>query len=668
MFHFPQFNSSRSTKRRRRQEATRRPAQRIARRIATIEALEGRAMLSYMVTNLLDDGSAGSLRYEINQADAAAGPQTVAFAKGLHGTITLDAAKGPLDITNSITVNGPGANKIAVSGGDATQVFNVAGAVDAAIDGLTIEHGFALQGGGIDNAGTLSLNGDVITDNQANTGLGGGGILNKAGAILTLSNSSLLDNQATAAAGMDVFGGGLLNQGQATVTNSNFQGNQAVGGSGGSFFGGSVGGAIDNYGSATLNVTRSAFVDNRAVAADGFFGIGGAIENNSGPGDDQGSSATISSSLIAGNFAGGGGGATANGGAINNEGGGSTMTIDDSTLVGNRGVGGAGANGETTTGQSLGGAILNNGATLTINGSTIVGNVAQGGDHETATSAFPGNGSAFGGAIASAFGTLAIHNSTISGNLAQGGAAASGPGGNGLGGAIENLGGQLNISGSDLSFNLARAGRGGGNPSDILAGVGVGGALNNEAYDTYFEGVLYSFPSSATITDSTLNHNQAVGGSGAASGVAGDGDAVGGAIAVGIEQFFPYTDGSTLTMSGSTLDHNSATGGSGGDALGGAIAVIAGSTADISGSQIDHNRATGGAGANGLGGGIYNAGTLTLSAGADGQLTTVEYNDARGGPGGQGIGGGVYNVGVFAYTGTVIAKNHASTSDDNIFG
>jgi hypothetical protein len=665
MFRFPQFNPFRSTRHERRSAVARRPAKRIARRIAAVEALEGRAMLSYLVTNLLDDGSAASLRYEINQADAATGPQTVAFAKGLHGTITLDAGKGPLSITNSITVNGPGANKISVSGGDATQVLNVAAAVDAAIDGLTIEHGFASQGGGIDNAGTLSLNADVITDNQANSGLGGGGILNEVGAILTLTNSSLLDNQATAAAGNDIFGGGLLNQGQATVSDSSFQGNQAVGGGGFSFFGGSVGGAIDNYGSATLDVTRSAFVDNQAVAADGFFGIGGAIENNSGPADDQGSSATIRSSLFVGNFAGGGGGATANGGAINNEGGGSTMTIDDSMIVGNRAIGGAGANGSSTLGQSFGGAILNYAfATMNINDSTIVGNLAQGGDHPAATTTVPGTGSAFGGGVGNALATLVIHNSTIGGNLAQGGKAASGPGGNGLGGAIENLGGQLTISGSDLSYNLARAGKGGGGANPVLAGVGVGGALDDEAF-AFPGGAL---PSSATITDSTLNHNQAVGGSGAAGGVAGDGDAVGGAIAVGIEQFFPYTDGSTLTMSGSALDHNSATGGSGGDALGGAIAVIAGSTADISGSEIDHNRATGGARANGLGGGIYNAGTLTLSAAADGREATVEYNDARGGPGGQGIGGGVYNTGIFAYTGTVIAKNHASTSNDDIFG
>lgn len=617
-------------------------------------------MLSYLVTNLLDDGSPGSLRYEISQADAAAGPQTVAFAHGLHGTITLDAAKGPLSITNSVTVDGPGANKIAVCGDDATEVFNVAGAVDAAINGLTIEHGLALQGGGIDNSGALSLSGDVLTQNQANGGLGGGGILNEIGASLIMSDSSLLDNRATAAAGMDVFGGGLLNQGQAAVTGSSFQGDEAVGGSGFSFFGGSVGGAIDNYGSATLTVTRSAFVDNQAVAADGFFGIGGAIENNSGPNDDQGSAATIQSSLFAGNFAGGAGGATANGGAINNEGGGSTMTIDDSTLAGNRAIGGAGADGASTLGQSFGGAILNYAfATMHINDSTIVANVAQGGDHQAATSAAPGIGSAFGGGVGNALGTLFIQNSTVDGNLAQGGAAASGPGGNGLGGAIENIGGQLTLSDSDLSMNLARAGSGGGGANPVLAGIGAGGALDDEA----FAGVGFALPSSATITGSTLNHNKAIGGSRASGGVPGDGAAVGGAVAVGIEQFFPFTDGSTLTMSGSTLDHNSATGGSGGDALGGAIAVIAGSTADVSGTEIDHNRATGGAGANGLGGGIYNAGTLTLSAGADGRLTTVEYNDARGGPGGQGVGGGVYNVGVFTSTGAVIAKNHASTSN-----
>jgi hypothetical protein len=53
----------------------------------------------------------------------------------------------------------------------------------------------------------------------------------------------------------------------------------------------------------------------------------------------------------------------------------------------------------------------------------------------------------------------------------------------------------------------------------------------------------------------------------------------------------------------------------------------------------------------------------------------IVANRARGGKGkhggsdGQGTGGGVYNLGPFAFDmATVVANNHASTSDDDCFG
>ena len=73
-------------------------------------------------------------------------------------------------------------------------------------------------------------------------------------------------------------------------------------------------------------------------------------------------------------------------------------------------------------------------------------------------------------------------------------------------------------------------------------------------------------------------------------------------------------------------------------------------------------------GGNGWGGGLYNGASSTLT------LTdaTVQFNFAvggsgRGGSDGEGIGGGVYNLGRFAFDPTtVIKKNHASTSNDDI--
>src|SRR5258707_12048761 len=50
----------------------------------------------------------------------------------------------------------------------------------------------------------------------------------KANATLCLTGCSLANNTATAGAGLDVLGGGLLNEGGATVNASTFSGNQAL--------------------------------------------------------------------------------------------------------------------------------------------------------------------------------------------------------------------------------------------------------------------------------------------------------------------------------------------------------------------------------------------------------------------------------------------------------
>jgi hypothetical protein len=82
---------------------------------------------------------------------------------------------------------------------------------------------------------------------------------------------------------------------------------------------------------------------------------------------------------------------------------------------------------------------------------------------------------------------------------------------------------------------------------------------------------------------------------------------------------------------------------------------------------MSKNRAIGGAtgdgshGGNGLGGGVFNDATASLRP----ERSTVKDNRANGG---EGIGGGVYNLGDFVFDVlTLIYKNHASTSHDNVF-
>src|SRR5215470_13500363 len=86
-----------------------------------LEGLEDRTVLSTLtVTNALDSG-AGSLRAAIK---AAGSGDTIVFASGLVGqTITLTSDE--LAISKSLEIEGPGASLLAVSGNNASRVFDI---------------------------------------------------------------------------------------------------------------------------------------------------------------------------------------------------------------------------------------------------------------------------------------------------------------------------------------------------------------------------------------------------------------------------------------------------------------------------------------------------------------------------------------------------------------
>ena len=96
-----------------------------------------------MVTNT-DDSGAGSLRQAI--ADAGIGDE-ITFAGTVTGTITLTS--GRLDINKNLTITGPGADVLTISGNNASRVFSISHGVEVTISGLTIANGDADWGGGI---------------------------------------------------------------------------------------------------------------------------------------------------------------------------------------------------------------------------------------------------------------------------------------------------------------------------------------------------------------------------------------------------------------------------------------------------------------------------------------------------------------------------------------
>lgn len=251
----------------------------------------GAQAATFTVTNLADAG-AGSLRQAITDANTAAGADIIQFQAGLTGTVTL--ATGQLEITDTVTIQGPGAAILAVSGNNASRVFylyNGSATVDVTISGLTVRGGAANLGAGIVNFDeNLTLDGVVVTGNAA-TGDGGGIWSDGFSHTLTLRNSTVSGNTAG-----DDGGGIYVEDTNSTaqlgvlIQDSVISGNNATG----------AGGGIYLYDpDSDVRIERTTISGNTAGT------LGGGIYFYSA---DRGS-VFISDSTISGNSADVGGGA-----------------------------------------------------------------------------------------------------------------------------------------------------------------------------------------------------------------------------------------------------------------------------------------------------------------------------------------------------------------------
>jgi predicted outer membrane repeat protein len=267
------------------------------------------------VTNTLDGagtGPAGSLRNVL--ANAIAG-DTIVFAPGVSGTITL--TNGTLGLTKSVTITGPGAGTLAIDGGGSTAILSIT-AGPVSVSGLTFTHGAAQEGGAIQaiSGAPLTVSHSVFSGNSATQG--GGAIV--AVSSLTVSDSRFTGNSAGGAFGE---GGAIFAHIPLTVVNSTFSANTA----------GSSGGAISD-GTHTFSgngpqITNSTFTGNVA-GGPGRQGFGGAMAITG---------AILTNDSIDGNSA----GPTGVGGGIYS--GTSTVTVDGTIMAGNSA--GTGANCDT---------------------------------------------------------------------------------------------------------------------------------------------------------------------------------------------------------------------------------------------------------------------------------------------------------------------------------
>ncbi len=275
-----------------------------------------------------------SLREAILYAESG---NTITFAESLLGsTITLG---GHIWINKDLTIDGPGADQLTISGGEVEHyVYNDEGGdvggvfwlrgiydpgvqpINVFISGLTITDGRAQDGGGIYNGSRSTL---VMTDcvigpnNEAIES--GGGILNKYG-TLTLNRCTVWGNSQSGG-GDDTGGGGISTMNSpatTTLINSTVSGNQAN----------DYGGGILVWIQGVVELVHSTVADNSANSGGGIV-IYNTSDTTARPLNSivAGNSATVEYPDVSGNF-------TSQGGNLIGDPTGSTNTWDTKDHVG----------------------------------------------------------------------------------------------------------------------------------------------------------------------------------------------------------------------------------------------------------------------------------------------------------------------------------------------
>ncbi len=288
------------------------------RRVA-LEPLEDRRLLAVITVDSLADGAVDltdgnmTLRDALALAADAAYPDAdeIVFASSLGldttpGKIAL--TEGTLEIDSDVTITGPGAAQLAVSGdadGDGTPDSLVVQVEQGAT--VTLQQLAIIEGdGGINvNRSTLTIDNCRISQNVSSTA----GAIHTYRSVLSIHDSTISENSGGDGAGV-YLGYGT----QAEVTGTTISGNQ-----------GQYGGAFYVYFTPTtqLVVTDSIISDNSAATGGGIYtwGLDGTVDvrnsliarnqsttNGAGVFHNSNGSITLGNCTIAGNVAGGDGG------------------------------------------------------------------------------------------------------------------------------------------------------------------------------------------------------------------------------------------------------------------------------------------------------------------------------------------------------------------------
>lgn len=302
----------------------------------------------YTVTKIADtnDGMCDtdcSLREAIAAANATVDNDSIVFALPLFSspqTITLSGNELVVAANGSLTIFGPGANRLTISGNNSSRILVSGANVFVNIHNLRFTGGNGAgatntgRGGAIYNVGgTMLITNSILTGNSA----ANGGALNNAAsaspsvpANLTIVNCVISNNSATSSgSAMQNFSTSFLNMrnttvnnnttpttgiagafqanGTVTISNSTFSGNTAPSGTGGGVY----------FNGTSLTVTNSTFAFNSS-------GVGGGGLHRTGT-----NPANFRNSIISNNT--GAAGTLDAAGAVNSQGNNIIQSVGTST-------------------------------------------------------------------------------------------------------------------------------------------------------------------------------------------------------------------------------------------------------------------------------------------------------------------------------------------------
>ncbi|MGW2330594.1 right-handed parallel beta-helix repeat-containing protein [Streptomyces sp. NPDC001700] len=297
-------------------------------------------------------GDSAALVTAVGQA-AAGG--TVVLAAGCVYTLTSVAATGangpdglPI-ITGNVTITGTGATIRRSASAPDFRIAEVASGGRLTVSGVTLSGGRAVDGAGILDQGSLTLQQSAVTANVA-SGIGGG-VQVAPGATAAFSLSHLSGNTANDGGGVHVGTGGSL-----TANSTTFADNT----------GESTGGAVANFGDTLLSAVT--LETNHASSFEGggiwtsignlTFNGGRIIGNTAGSNGagiaNFGSTLYLQSTVVSGNIA------TLNGGGLFSHAG--NTQIIGTNITGNTANGGQG------------GGIFSDGGSVSLMAANVTGN------------------------------------------------------------------------------------------------------------------------------------------------------------------------------------------------------------------------------------------------------------------------------------------------------